>query len=71
MFVEEPKKLSPAINIDCYCCEKQKAEYRCRFRLGELMVQICLCQTCMNYDATYLFKNTIGLQYPDSVPDLR
>jgi hypothetical protein len=67
MFAEEPKRLSPALKISCYCCEDQKAEYRCRFKLGELMVQICLCSICINYDEPYLFENTVGLSYPDSV----
>jgi len=69
MFAEEPKKLSPVLNVDCYCCEDQKAEYRCRFKLGELMVQICLCSICINYDTHYLFENTIGLSYPNSTSD--
>ncbi len=70
MLIEEPKKLSPSVQIDCYCCENERAEYRCRFRMGELQIQVCLCRFCIQYDTTYLFESTVGLPYQKPLPDL-
>ncbi len=70
MLIEEPKRLSSSVNINCYCCENERAEYRCRFRMGELQVQVCLCRVCMSYDTPYLFENTVGMSFQDPQSDL-
>jgi hypothetical protein len=66
MFSEAPKKLSKNIAIHCYCCESRLADYLCRFKMGELSIQVCLCPDCMNRDTAYLFENTIGLPYTEN-----
>ena len=71
MLIEKPKKLSSSIDINCYCCEHEKAAYRCRFKMEELQVQVCLCEVCMHLDTGYLFENTVGLSYQDSLTNLK
>ncbi len=69
MGMETPQKLSPSVEIGCYCCERSKATYRCRYKVGELQVQICLCATCVTLDQQILFEQTIGLPYTDTTPN--
>jgi hypothetical protein len=63
MFTHSPKKLSDNIDIDCYCCGSHTATHLCRFRLGELPVQVCLCRACMRLDTAEVFEKTLGLSY--------
>ncbi len=62
MKAESPKRLPAELNISCYACEVQKAVYLCRYAVGELAVQVCLCRDCMKLDTNHLLKNTIGIQ---------
>jgi hypothetical protein len=61
MFTHSPKKLSEHIDIECYCCGSRSATHLCRFRLGELPVQVCLCEACMQLDTAEVFEKTLGL----------
>lgn len=63
MFTQSPKELSENIDISCYCCGSRSATHLCRFRLGELPVQVCLCEGCMQLDTAELFEKTLGLSY--------
>jgi hypothetical protein len=63
MFTHSPKELSENIRIDCYCCGERIATHLCRFRLGQLPVQVCLCQTCMQLDTSEVFEKTLGISY--------
>ena len=63
MFTQKPEELSEKIDINCYCCSSRSATHLCRFRLGELPVQVCLCETCMQLDTAELFEKTLGLSY--------
>jgi hypothetical protein len=65
MFTQPPKELSENIHIDCYCCGVQVATHLCRFRLGQLPVQVCLCQACMQLDTAEVFEKTLGISYPE------
>ena len=62
MKIEEPKQLPADLHIPCYACEKQPATHVCKYQVGELAVQVCLCRECMKIDTQCLLKNTIGLQ---------
>ena len=71
MKVENPKPLPAELNMTCYACESQIAAYLCKFEVGELAVQICLCKDCMKLDTNHLLKNTLGLQEHTSIPASR
>lgn len=62
MKIEEPKQLPVDLKMPCYACETKPATHVCRFQIGELSVQVCLCQHCMKMDTRCLLKNTIGLE---------
>ena len=68
MFSHSPKKLSEDIEIECYCCGADSATYLCRFRLGELPVQVCLCDACMQLDTAEVFEKTLGLSCLEDTP---
>ena len=59
---QEPQKLAENLEIPCYACEKQIATHLCRYHVGELAVQVCLCENCMKIDTECLLKDTIGIQ---------
>jgi hypothetical protein len=63
MFTHSPKELSEKIQIDCYCCGARIATHLCRFRLGQLPVQVCLCEACMQLDTAEVFEKTLGISY--------
>lgn len=65
MFTHSPKELSENIDIDCHCCGGRTATHLCRFRLGELPVQVCLCEACMQLDTAEVFEKTLGLSCLD------
>jgi hypothetical protein len=62
MIAEPPKSLPNNLGMPCYACQKQLATHVCRYRIGELAVQVCLCPECMQMDTQRLLKNTIGIQ---------
>jgi len=68
---KDPQKLADNLMIPCYACEEQPATHLCRYQVGELAVQVCLCDSCMKIDTECLLKDTIGIQElvpPLSVP---
>jgi hypothetical protein len=62
MITETPKRLPMHLSMPCYACEERSATHVCRFKVGELTVQVCLCPLCMQIDTLCLLKNTIGIQ---------
>jgi len=59
---QDPQKLPPDLNMPCYACDDKPATHVCRYQVGELTVQVCLCDECMKIDTECLLKNTIGIQ---------
>lgn len=59
---EDPTKLPSDLHMACYACEDRQATHLCRYQVGELAVQVCLCDQCMKMDTECLLKNTIGIQ---------
>ena len=62
MIAETPKPLPEALDMPCYVCEAHPATHVCRYKLGELAVQVCLCGQCMQMDTQRLLEQTIGIQ---------
>ncbi len=62
MLIQKPKILPEDLHMPCYSCEKETATHLCRYKIGELTVQVCLCPECMKIDTSCLLKNTIGIQ---------
>ena len=62
MLSHPPQPLPENVQMPCYACESIPATHVCRFKVGELAVQVCLCEDCMKIDTTRLLKNTIGIQ---------
>jgi hypothetical protein len=62
MMTEEPKPLPRDLYMPCYSCEERRATHVCRYKIGELAVQVCLCAECMKIDTMRLLKKTIGLR---------
>lgn len=62
MLSHPPKPLPENVQMPCYACELSPATHVCRFQVGELAIQVCLCEDCMKMDTTRLLKNTIGIQ---------
>jgi len=62
MITEAPKQLPENVTMSCYACENEPATHVCRYKLGELSIQVCLCEQCMQMDTRQLLKNTIGIQ---------
>ena len=58
----DPQRLPADLHMPCYACENQPATHVCRYQVGELAVQVCLCDECMKMDTECLLKNTIGIQ---------
>ncbi len=65
MIAEEPKPIPENLQMPCYACENEPATHLCKFKVGELSVQVCLCPACMKLDTHYLLRNTIGIQEVD------
>lgn len=59
---ETAHPLPDSIRMPCYACETLLATHLCRYKVGELSIQVCLCEECMKLDTTSLLKNTIGIQ---------
>ena len=75
MAQKDLKKLPTDLKMSCYACECHAATHICRFQVGNLAVQVCLCDECLKMDTDCLLKNTIGIQdvpvpYPNSWPVL-
>jgi hypothetical protein len=71
MQIKSPKPLPADLQMPCYACENEPATHVCRYHIGELSVQVCLCQACMKIDTERLLKSTIGIQaveeeFPDT-----
>ena len=71
MQIKSPKPLPADLRMPCYACETEPATHVCRYNIGELSVQVCLCKACMKIDTDCLLKGTIGLQalegdFPDA-----
>ncbi|MBT8341957.1 MAG: hypothetical protein HKP58_06690 [Desulfatitalea sp.] len=62
MIVETPKPLHETLDIPCYACNLCNATHVCRYHLGELVVQVCLCNECMQMDTQRLLNRIIGIQ---------
>ncbi len=62
MRIETPQPLPDGVHMPCYACEKLLATHVCRFKVGELNIQVCLCPECMKMDTASLLKHTIGIQ---------
>jgi hypothetical protein len=62
MNTKDSQKLADNLEIPCYACEQRSATHVCRYRVGELAVQVCLCDSCMKIDTACLLKNTVGIQ---------
>jgi hypothetical protein len=59
---KDPQRLPADLQMPCYACEDRSATHLCRYQVGELAVQVCLCDECMKMDTECLLKNTIGIQ---------
>ncbi|MDA8138595.1 MAG: hypothetical protein M0036_08065 [Desulfobacteraceae bacterium] len=62
MIVETPKLLPENVSMPCYACGNESATHLCKYKMGELSIQVCLCKACMQMDTAQLLKNTIGIQ---------
>ncbi len=51
--------------MQCYACEKDKAVFVCRYKVGEMVIQVCLCEKCMQIDTERLLKHTLGIALDD------
>ena len=68
MLIETPKRLPENMEMLCYACEEESATHLCRYQIGELNVQVCLCDLCMKIDTKRLLENTIGIQELSYLP---
>ena len=66
MEVITPKPLPAELQMPCYSCETQPATHLCRYQVGELGIQVCLCDACMKIDTKCLLKSTVGLDENDA-----
>ena len=62
------KPLSNDIHLICHACNTKPASHLCRFRNGGLIVQICLCDTCIKIDPGQLLIHTIGFREFETSP---
>jgi hypothetical protein len=61
MFVLPPQPLPQSVQLACYACESRSASHVCRFKVGELAIQVCLCTECMNIDTRRILTDTVGI----------
>lgn len=66
MQIITPKPLPENLQMPCYACETEPATHVCRYEIGELSIQVCLCRACMKIDTKRLLKSTVGLQEVDA-----
>lgn len=71
MIEEESKNLPRALDIPCYACEEHTASHVRRLKIGELTVQVCLCDSCMRMDTRCLLNHTVGIAEATEVTALR
>jgi hypothetical protein len=62
MHVITPEPLPETVHMPCYACEENPASHVCRYKVGELAVQVCLCPECMKLDTKRLLSGTVGIQ---------
>lgn len=62
MIIETPKQLPESVRMPCYACGDESATHVCKYKMGELAIQVCLCKACMQMDTSQLLKNTVGIQ---------
>ncbi len=65
MITQLKKRLPKELNMQCYACEKDTAVFVCRYKVGEMMIQVCLCEKCMQIDTERLLKHTLGIDLDD------
>ena len=68
MIAESPKPLPADLGMHCYACNIRPATHLCRYKIGEMAVQVCLCDECMQMDTRRLIEHTIGIQEAVSRP---
>ena len=68
MDLDHLKELSQSIDIKCYACHDQKATHLCRFKMGDMLVQFCLCPSCMQLDTQLLFERALGDSFAEDPP---
>jgi hypothetical protein len=61
MTTYNAKELPASIKMSCYACGDLQATHVCRYQVGDLKVQVCLCAQCMKMDTEDLIKNTLGI----------
>lgn len=64
MEINDTKELPVGMKMQCYACDDLPATHVCRYKIDDLMVQLCLCKECMQIDTEHLIKNTIGIREP-------
>jgi hypothetical protein len=57
-----PQALPETVKMPCYACEENTASHVCRYQVGELAVQVCLCPECMKLDSRQLLGGKVGIQ---------
>jgi hypothetical protein len=62
MHIITPQPLPETVHMPCYACEKNIASHVCRYKVGELAIQVCLCPDCMKLDTRRLLSGTVGIQ---------
>lgn len=62
MLVMPPQPLPQTVKMRCYACEENSASHVCRYKVGELAIQVCLCPECMKLDAQHLLTGAVGIQ---------
>jgi hypothetical protein len=66
MQINDTKELPVGIKMQCYVCNDLPATHVRRYKIDDLMVQVCLCRQCMQIDTEDLIKNTLGIREPSS-----
>lgn len=68
MLVMPPQPLPQSVEMRCYACEEHSASHVCRYKVGELAIQVCLCPNCMKLDAQRLLTGAVGIQGLQEAP---
>jgi hypothetical protein len=62
MIAESTKPLPENLSMLCYVCNAHPATHLCKYKVGEMSVQVCLCRECMQIDSRHLLEQTIGIK---------
>lgn len=62
MIAESSKPLPENLSMLCYACNAHPATHLCKYKVGEMTVQVCLCGACRQIDSKRLLEHTIGIQ---------